>query len=163
MTLPPSLVSAAEETLNAARTHGLTLAVAESCTGGLISAALTAVPGSSDVVDRGFVTYTDRAKMEMLGVPGDTLKAHGAVSEETARAMAEGVLGHAPADLSASVTGIAGPGGGSDGKPVGLVHFAAMRRGGVIVHERHIFTGDRDGVRLQAALTALGLLKTLAV
>ena len=106
------------------------VATAESCTGGLVAGALTDIAGSSAVVDRGFVTYTNEAKQQMLGVPPTTLEKFGAVSRETAEAMAHGALGHAQADLAVSITGIAGPGGGSPEKPVGLVHFAAASRGG---------------------------------
>src|SRR5690348_6493495 len=110
------------------------VATAESCTGGLVAGALTDIAGSSAVVDRGFVTYTDEAKQQMLGVPAATLAAHGAVSRATAEAMARGALGHASADIVVSITGIAGPGGGSAEKPVGLVHFAAGDRNGRLIH-----------------------------
>lgn len=162
MTVPPPLRGHAEAVLDACRAQKLTLAVAESCTGGLISAALTAVPGSSDVIERGFVTYANTAKIDMLGVSPETLASFGAVSEETARAMATGVLENAPVDLAASVTGIAGPGGGSDDKPVGLVHMAVARRGGTVQHARHVFSGDRDGVRNQAAEAVLTMLAEAA-
>lgn len=136
---------------------GFMLATAESCTGGLVSAALTAIPGSSSVVERGFVTYTNEAKQEMLGVPGDLFETVGAVSEAVARAMAEGALTHSRAQVSVSVTGIAGPGGGTVDKPVGLVHMAAAKLGGETLHERHIFSGDRTAVRSQAVNAALSL------
>ena len=110
---------------------GLKLATAESCTGGLIAAILTEVPGSSDVFERGFVTYSNEAKTELLGVPAELIEKHGAVSEEVARAMASGALGHSRADIAVAVTGVAGPGGGTTAKPVGLVHLAAARRGSV--------------------------------
>ena len=119
------LLREAESLLEACRTRGLKLATAESCTGGLIAALLTEIPGSSDVVERGFVTYSNEAKSEELGVPADLIAAHGAVSEPVARAMAEGALAHSHADLAVSVTGVAGPGGGSAAKPVGLVHLGA--------------------------------------
>ena len=112
------------------RARGLKIATAESCTGGLVAAALTDIAGSSDVVDRGFVTYSNEAKQAMLGVPAATLKRHGAVSAETAAAMAAGALKNSQADLAVAITGIAGPGGGSKEKPVGLVYFAAASRGG---------------------------------
>jgi nicotinamide-nucleotide amidase len=116
--------------LDLCRARKLTIATAESCTGGLVAATLTEIPGSSDVFERGFVTYSDAAKAAMLGVPTSVLERFGAVSRETAEAMAQGALAHSPADLAVSITGIAGPGGGSPGKPVGLVHFAAAAHGG---------------------------------
>jgi nicotinamide-nucleotide amidase len=149
--------------LEVCRAKKLTVATAESCTGGLVAAALTAIAGSSDVVERGFVTYSNDAKHEMLGVPKDTLIKFGAVSEETARAMAAGALSHSPADLCVSITGIAGPGGGSPAKPVGLVHFAAASRGGQALHRR-VEYGDigRDAVRAKSVLQALAMLRELA-
>lgn len=153
---------AAERVLTACRKRRLKVVTAESCTGGLVAAALTAIAGSSDVVDRGFVTYSNEAKHEMLGVALDTLEKHGAVSEPVARAMARGALTHSLASISVSVTGVAGPGGGSAEKPVGLVHFAAARAGFEIIAERHVFPGDRDGIRRLATITALGLLAALA-
>lgn len=140
----------------------LTIATAESCTGGLIAAALTAVPGSSAVVDRGFVTYSNEAKSEMLGVPADLITRRGAVSADVARAMAEGALKHSTADLAVAVTGIAGPDGGSVEKPVGLVHIAAARRGGARLHEEMRY-GDigRDNVRFETVASALALLARL--
>jgi nicotinamide-nucleotide amidase len=140
----------------------LTIATAESCTGGLIAAALTAIPGSSAVVDRGFVTYSNEAKTEMLGVPGDLIARRGAVSADVARAMAEGALKHSKADLAVAVTGIAGPDGGSAEKPVGLVHIAAARRGGARLHEEMRY-GDigRDNVRFETVASALALLTRL--
>ena len=141
------------------RAHGLMAATAESCTGGLVAAALTAIPGSSDVVERGFVTYSNDAKTEMLGVPADLIAAHGAVSEPVARAMAEGALARSRADVAVSITGIAGPGGGSDTKPVGLVHFGAARRDRPTVHlERRYGDLGRDGIREASVLDALALL-----
>ena len=153
---------AAERVLTSCRKRGLKVVTAESCTGGLVAAALTAIAGSSDVVDRGFVTYSNEAKHEMLGVALDTLEKHGAVSEPVARAMARGALTHSLSDISVSVTGVAGPGGGSAEKPVGLVHFAAARPGFDLIAERHVFPGDRDGIRRFATITALGLLAALA-
>jgi nicotinamide-nucleotide amidase len=153
---------AAERVLTSCRKQKLKLVTAESCTGGLVAAALTAIAGSSDVVDRGFVTYSNEAKNEMLGVGWDTLEKHGAVSEPIARAMARGALTHSMAALSVSVTGVAGPGGGSAEKPVGLVHFAAARPGFAILAEHHVFPGDRDGIRRLATITALSLLAVLA-
>jgi nicotinamide-nucleotide amidase len=126
----------------------VTLVLAESCTGGMIAAALTNIVGSSAVLDRGLVTYSNQAKQDLLGVSDDILASYGAVSAETAIAMTNGALLKTPAaQLAASVTGIAGPGGGSQDKPVGLVHFSCQWRGKPAVHEHHIFTGDRDSVR----------------
>tara|TARA_R110001592_G_scaffold84394_1_gene249566 strand:+ start:1201 stop:1689 length:489 start_codon:yes stop_codon:yes gene_type:complete len=142
--------------------RGLTLGTAESCTGGLIAGALTGISGSSAVVDRGFVTYSNDAKMDLLDVSARTLRDHGAVSEATARAMAWGVLTHAPVDCAVAVTGIAGPTGGTKDKPVGLVHFGAARHGRDIVHERHVFEGDRAAVRTATVKRALALLLALA-
>lgn len=150
-------IELATAVLDACRRRGWHLATAESCTGGLVVAALTAVAGSSDVVDRGFVTYSNDSKMELLGVPEATLAAHGAVSAETALAMARGAVERAVVDLAVSVTGVAGPGGASAEKPVGLVHFGvATRRGGRTEH--HIFPGDRTEIRRAAMVMALELL-----
>ncbi len=154
--------SAAEHVLVACRKRKLKVVTAESCTGGLIAAALTAIAGSSDVVERGFVTYANEAKREMLGVPWDALLGHGAVSEPVARAMAAGALAHSLADIAVSATGVAGPGGGSDEKPVGLVHLAAVRKGHEPIAERHVFPGDRDAIRRVSVLTALAMLASLA-
>jgi nicotinamide-nucleotide amidase len=152
----------AEAVLAACRDGGLKLATAESCTGGLISGCLTAVAGSSDVVERGFVTYTNEAKGQMLGVEAVLFDAHGAVSEGVARAMAEGALRHSNARISIAVTGIAGPGGGSAEKPVGLVHIAAARDGAETLHGRHVFPGDRESVRSQTVSAALEMVLALA-
>lgn len=159
--IPTALVEQAEALLAACRARGLRLATAESCTGGLIAGTLTAVSGSSDVVERGFVTYTNESKTAMLGVPADLIATLGAVSEPVARAMAEGALAHSPADIAVAVTGIAGPGGGTPDKPVGLVHLAAARRGGPTLHERRVFPGDRAAVREQTVETALDLIDQL--
>ncbi|MFG1264215.1 CinA family protein [Xanthobacter aminoxidans] len=149
--------------LDAFRARGWTLATAESCTGGLVAGALTEVPGSSDVVDRGFVTYSNAAKMAMIGVPEATLAAHGAVSEATARAMAEGACKTAGVDAAVAITGVAGPGGGSAAKPVGLVHFACARRDGEIVHrEKRFGEIGRAEVRRLSVLEALDLLRNAA-
>ncbi len=139
------------------------LSTAESCTGGLIAGALTDVSGSSAVVDRGFVTYTNDAKMEMLGVTAATLEAYGAVSRQTALQMANGALFRSKAEFSVAVTGIAGPGGGTSEKPVGLVHLAAQRRSGRIIHRQMLY-GDigRDNVRLATVRTALEMLLELS-
>jgi nicotinamide-nucleotide amidase len=157
------LARAAARVLDLCRVRGLTVATAESCTGGLVAAALTEIAGSSDVVDRGFVTYSNAAKQDMLGVPAAILDRHGAVSRETAEAMAKGALAHAPADLAVAITGIAGPGGGSAEKPIGLVHFAAAARDGRLIHRERRF-GDvgRAEVRLRAAAEALAMLGGLA-
>ena len=144
--------------LAALRSARLTVATAESCTGGLIAGALTAIAGSSDVVDRGFVTYSNEAKTEMLGVPAGLIEQHGAVSEPVARAMAEGALARSRAGLTVSVTGVAGPGGGSAEKPVGLVWFGCARRGAPTVSERRVFPGDRRAVREATVGYALELL-----
>lgn len=143
--------------LERCRALGWKAATAESCTGGLIAGALTEIAGSSDVVDRGFVTYSNEAKMQMLGVPAETLAAHGAVSEQTARAMALGALANSDAGVSVAVTGVAGPGGGSAEKPVGLVHFAAATPTGIVADHR-IFEGDRGAVRHQTVLHALRMM-----
>jgi len=153
---------AAERVLLACRQRRLKVVTAESCTGGLVAATLTAIAGSSDVVDRAFVTYANEAKREMLGVPWDALLGHGAVSEPVALAMAAGALMRSDADLAVSVTGVAGPGGGTAEKPVGLVHFAALRSGSEPISERHIFPGDRDSIRRVSVLTALTMLAALA-
>jgi nicotinamide-nucleotide amidase len=154
---------AAVRVLDACRQRGLKVATAESCTGGLVAGALTEIPGSSDVVDRGFVTYSNAAKEEMLGVPATVLAAHGAVSRETAETMADGALAHSDADLAVAITGIAGPGGGSAEKPVGLVHFAAAARDGRRLHREKRF-GDigRSTVRRQSLAEALAMLEVLA-
>jgi nicotinamide-nucleotide amidase len=153
---------AAEHVLLVCRAKKLKIVTAESCTGGLIAAALTAIAGSSDVVDRGFVTYSNEAKREMIGVPWDAILGHGAVSEPVARAMATGALARSNADIAVSVTGVAGPGGGSDEKPVGLVHFGAVRAGLEPIVERHVFPGDRDHIRRLTVLTALAMVSRLA-
>lgn len=139
---------------------GFKIATAESCTGGLIVGCLTAVPGSSAVVDRGFVTYTNEAKTDLLGVSKPLLDKVGAVSEAVACAMAEGGLANSNADLCVSVTGIAGPGGGSDSKPVGLIHMSVALKSGT-QHARHIFSGDRDAVRQQTLTEALKMMLSL--
>ncbi len=138
-------------------------ATAESCTGGLIAAALTHVPGSSDVVERGFVTYSNAAKAEMLGVDPAVIAAHGAVSETVAAAMAAGALARSVADVAVAVTGVAGPGGGSADKPVGLVWFGYARRGaGAARTERRVFPGDRTAVRAATVARAFELLREAA-
>ena len=154
----PETLDLATSVFDACRARGWHVATAESCTGGLVAAALTAIAGSSDVVERGFVTYSNEAKSELLGVPPELIAAHGAVSAETAAAMAEGALARAPVDLAVSIAGIAGPGGGSPEKPVGLVHCALARRGKPPRTERRVFPGDRAAVRDAALRLALALL-----
>jgi nicotinamide-nucleotide amidase len=151
------LKEAARRTLESLAARGATLATAESCTGGLVAAALTAIPGSSAVVERGFVTYSNASKCDMLGVPPELIAANGAVSAPVARAMAEGALRHSRADRAVAITGIAGPASDSSDKPVGLVHFAVAERGKPTRDHVARFDGDRDSIRDQAALTALEL------
>jgi len=154
---------AARHLLDLCRARGLKAATAESCTGGLVAAALTDIAGSSDVFDRGFVTYSNEAKVAMLGVPAAILRDHGAVSRETAQAMAQGALRASQADLAVAVTGVAGPGGGTADKPVGLVHFAAASRNGALVHKEMRY-GDigRAEVRRKSVEEALAMLELFA-
>ena len=154
-------IALATDVLAACRAQGWRVATAESCTGGLVAAALTAIAGASDVVDRSFVTYSNAAKMELLGVPAETLVAFGAISAEVAQAMAMGAVTRAGVDLAVSVTGIAGPGGGSADKPVGLVYLGVATKSGAR-SERHVFTGDRNEVRRAAMIRALEMLKEAA-
>ena len=156
------LTENAKQLLDALREQGLKLATAESCTGGLICACLTEIPGSSDVVERGFVTYSNAAKSEVLDVPEAMIETHGAVSEEVAGAMAQGALDHSRADIAVAVTGIAGPGGGSEEKPVGLVFIAAASRDARLVHMRCRF-GDigRGAVRERTVDEAFKLVRSL--
>ncbi|HML92178.1 CinA family protein [Methyloceanibacter sp.] len=160
--LPETLTVLAAEVLEAARSRGDLIATAESCTGGLVAAALTSVPGSSDVFDRGFVTYRNTAKSQMLGVPFWLIEKHGAVSEDVALSMAGGALTHSGATVAVAVTGVAGPGGGTAEKPVGLVHFAAGRRDGAMEHRRMTF-GDlgRAEIRARSVDCALQMLRAL--
>lgn len=144
----------------ACRASGKTLALAESCTGGLIAGAITGVAGASAVLERGWVTYSNRAKQQELGVDSAILERHGAVSAETAAAMATGALAHAPVDLALAVTGIAGPDGGSREKPVGLVWFGLARQGAPVVTVSRLFPGDRAAIRAAAVRCGLGLLLT---
>jgi nicotinamide-nucleotide amidase len=155
--LPEPTIVRARRVLEACQAQGWRLATAESCTGGLIIAALTEIAGSSTVVDRGYVTYDNRAKQEMLEVAAEILTTVGAVSEACARAMAEGALARSGVDLAVAVTGIAGPGGATPDKPVGLVHFALARRGAPTTHDHRIFPGDRPTVRLATVDHALDL------
>jgi len=158
-----ALREAAKRVLNLCRARGLRVATAESCTGGLVAAALTEIAGSSDVVDRGFVTYSDDAKRAMLGVPAATLQRFGAVSAQTAKAMAAGALKNSRADLAVSITGIAGPGGGSKQKPVGLVYFAAAGRDGRRIARKRLYGKiGRRRVRQRSVAEALALLQRLA-
>lgn len=159
---PSDIAAAARDIIARYSAAGHMVVTAESCTGGLIAGALTDVPGSSAVVDRGFVTYTNEAKMDLIGVQPDVLAAHGAVSRPTALQMAAGALTRSRAHVAVAVTGIAGPGGGSDEKPVGLVHLAAKCRDGRILH-REMRYGDlgRDGIRLATVRTALEMLAEL--
>jgi nicotinamide-nucleotide amidase len=152
----------AEQLLAAARAQKLRIATAESCTGGLIAGLLTEIPGSSDVVERGFVTYSDDAKSDLLDVPAALIRRYGAVSEPVARAMAEGALKHSRAQLSVAVTGIAGPGGGSAEKPVGLVYIAALKQNGAATVKEFRF-GDigRSEIRSRTIAEALILLREL--
>ena len=155
--------TAAKDVLEACCAEGLKVVTAESCTGGMVAAALTDIAGSSDVFERGFVTYSNEAKQELLGVSGQTLLVHGAVSEETAREMASGALENSRADLAVSVTGIAGPGGGTSEKPVGLVWFGVARRGGNVVARKQLFPDEgRAAIRQAATLYALELLQEAA-
>ena len=159
----PELIERASELLDLCRARKLKIVAAESCTGGLVAATLTEIAGSSDVFERGFVTYSNQAKIAMLGVPAAVLEAHGAVSRETAEAMAAGALAHAPADLAVSITGIAGPGGAVPGKPVGLVHFGGATRGGRLLHrERRYGDIGRAEVRHASVVEALAMLRELA-
>jgi nicotinamide-nucleotide amidase len=159
----PALIERAARLVTRYRELGLRLAAAESCTGGLVCGLLTEIPGSSAVVERGFVTYSNQAKQEMLGVAEATLARCGAVSEGTAWAMAQGALANSAADVAVAVTGIAGPDGGTAQKPVGLVHFALARRdGATIAAERRFGPLGREAVRLAAVETALELLEGAA-
>ncbi len=157
-----SLVNRAEQLLDQCRTVGITLATAESCTGGLIAAALTDIPGSSDVFDRGFVTYTNQAKADMLGVEPDLIEQQGAVSELVARHMALGAVKHSTAHIAVAVTGIAGPGGGSTDKPVGTVHIALADSTGNTRHEKCFFdNASRTEIRQKTVLRAFELIEDM--
>ncbi len=159
---PQDLIEHATLLIDRCTHRGLKIATAESCTGGLVSALLTEIAGSSAVMDRGFVTYSNKAKTELLGVPGDLIADHGAVSEPVARAMAEGALENSRANLTVSITGVAGPGGGTPMKPVGTVHFACARENHGLVHRREDF-GDlgRAEVRLGSVRVAIEMLDQL--
>lgn len=156
---PPPLLRQAEEVLRLARQQGLVVASAESCTGGLVAACLSEIAGASDVLACGFVVYSNEAKQRLLGVPGALVRQAGAVSREVAEAMAECAVQRGGVDAAVAVTGIAGPGGGTAAKPVGLVHFAALRRDGASVHrERRFGAGSRQEIRLASVGEALSLL-----
>jgi nicotinamide-nucleotide amidase len=159
---PSTFLRLAEVVLADARAQKLRLATAESCTGGLIAGLLTEIPGSSDVFDRGFVVYSNRSKSDLLNVPGDLIADAGAVSEAVARTMAEGAVENSNAHAAVAVTGVAGPGGGTKLKPIGLVHIAAAREGRSIIHEAHRF-GDigRTEIRMKTVEAALRLLHRL--
>ncbi len=154
---PEPLVTAANTLLDLCRSRGLTLAAAESCTGGLIAGLLTEIAGSSDVVDRGFITYSNQAKHELLGVKKTLIETHGAVSTEVAEAMAEGALRVSKTGLALSVTGIAGPGGATPNKPVGLVFIGIAHIGAATRVERHYFSGTRSDIRLATINAAMTL------
>jgi nicotinamide-nucleotide amidase len=158
MTQPHRIWDLAQRIVDKAGADGAMIATAESCTGGMVAAAITDVPGASAVLDRGFVTYSNEAKAEMLGVPLALIAQHGAVSGPVARAMATGALQRSRADIAVSITGVAGPSGGTTRKPVGLVWFGLAVKGGALRLERRVFAdADRNLVRLRAAETALGL------
>jgi len=154
-----ALLDDAAALLGECRAKKVKLATAESCTGGLIAAVLTAIPGSSDVVERSFVTYSNEAKNELLGVPGELIARLGAVSEPVAERMAEGGLQRSRADIVVAVTGVAGPGGGSAEKPVGMVCFGLAQRGHPTATERHVFPGDRTAIRIAAVARAFALIR----
>ncbi|MBL0405239.1 CinA family protein [Microvirga aerilata] len=158
--MTPEMKDRAAALLDTYRQRGLKISTAESCTGGLVAALLTEIAGSSAVVERGFVTYSNEAKTELIGVPADLIAAHGAVSEPVARAMAEGALARSYADVAVGITGIAGPTGGTATKPVGLVHFGLARKGSATIHlERHYGELGRENVRRRAVEDALALLE----
>jgi nicotinamide-nucleotide amidase len=163
MTFDRDFTNEAKNVLDACRSGGLRLATAESCTGGLIAAVLTSIAGSSSVVERGFVTYSNDSKTELLGVPAGLIADYGAVSEPVARAMAEGALARSHADISVSVTGVAGPGGGSPDKPVGLVHLACARRDTPTEHLRMLYRDcGRDEIRRESVRQAFALIRRQA-
>jgi nicotinamide-nucleotide amidase len=156
--LPTDLLDLAKDVLVAAKAAGLRIATAESCTGGLVSGCLTAIPGSSTVIDSGFVTYSNEAKIRLLGVPRDAIASHGAVSDVVAAAMAEGALAQADADLAIACTGIAGPDGGTKEKPVGLVFLALAQTDQDAMVKRYVFAGTRTDIRRATVAAALELL-----
>ena len=154
-------IAAAKKLLHLCQQSGRMVATAESCTGGSLAALLTELPGSSAMLERGFITYANEAKIEMLGVPAEFIAMHGAVSAEVAAAMAKGALDHSRADVSVSITGIAGPGGGTTEKPVGTVFMAGATRNSAPFVERHLFEGDRNTVRTASVSAALQILERL--
>ncbi|MFA7431585.1 MAG: CinA family protein [Rhodospirillaceae bacterium] len=156
--LTDDIVAAARDALAACDEMGVTLVTAESCTGGLVSAALTAVPGSSAVFEAGFVTYANSAKENILNVAPSLIRTQGAVSRDVAFAMARGALTHTSARLAVAITGVAGPDGGTSEKPVGLVHIAVCSEDGDSLHDAPVFSGDRDSIRAQATVTALRMI-----
>jgi nicotinamide-nucleotide amidase len=159
----PQLLERASALIALCRARGLKIVTAESCTGGLVAGLLTEIPGSSAVLERGFVVYSNQSKQELLGVPAQTLETFGAVSEQTARAMAQGAIARSHADLAVAVTGIAGPDGGTSEKPVGLVHFAcAARGGGAVAGEKRYGGQTRAAVRLASVAAALEMLEQAA-
>lgn len=157
---PLEIQTLARLLIDEARSKSLRVVAAESCTGGLVAGAICSISGASDIFERGFVTYTNRAKSEMLGVPGDLIADHGAVSEPVARMMAEGALRESNGHVAVAITGIAGPGGGTPMKPVGTVHFAVARANRSVVHRHERFLGDtREAVQMAAVQTALEMLR----
>jgi nicotinamide-nucleotide amidase len=159
--LDDAVLRLAAELLERCRAGHVMLATAESCTGGLVAAALTAIAGSSDVVDRGFVTYSNEAKTDLVAVPAALIAAHGAVSEPVAAAMAEGAVRNSRATIAVSITGIAGPGGGSPEKPVGTVWFGAHRSDGATITQHRLFPGDRTAIRAASVIEALHMVQRL--
>ena len=158
MMFPAHLLDQAARALDLAKAKDVRIATAETCTAGLVSSCLTSVPGASKIFERGFVLYHDSAKATGLGVPEAVSRAHGAVSAEVTKGLAEGALSHSGAGVTVAVTGYAGPGGGNERNPVGTVYVAAARKGAETLVERHVFTGDRDAVRMQAVGAALAIL-----
>ena len=157
--LSKNIIESATETIKTCKSTGLMVATVESCTGGLVAGALTSVAGSSDVLDRGFVTYSNEAKHEMVGVPMQLIEAYGAVSSEVARAMAQGGVAQSNAQIAVAITGVAGPGGGTEAKPVGLVHFGCFREDGAYALYHEVYQGDRDAVREVSILQALAMIR----
>ncbi|MDX2028933.1 MAG: CinA family protein [Alphaproteobacteria bacterium] len=159
---PPDIHDLARKVIESYTAQKQKIVTAESCTGGLVAAALTQIPGSSAVVERGFVAYSNQAKTEILGVMPETLEDYGAVSDKVAEEMAQGALEFSQADIAVSVTGIAGPSGAETGKPVGLVYFGLATRSGAVFHYKSQYNGDRDDIRLQATREALRLSLSMA-
>ena len=155
---PPAALDRAAQALQLASAQAVRIATAETCTAGLVSSCLTSVPGASKTFERGFVLYHDSAKATGLGVPDAVSRQHGAVSAEVTKGLAEGALAHSTAGVAVAVTGYAGPGGGNEKNPVGTVYVAAARKGAETLVERHVFSGDRDSVRIAAVGAALALL-----